>query len=294
VTHLAAGLCLLCFSLESYGRVERLAQFIKKTYNRKQFHSVLSYCPSNEFEELLIRGHEEGAVEILTDLQIDIKEPEVLRRVGYKEKKVVPQGKIGEILKEAVSLGYQLAKPLVLYARFTIKGMDEKGLVLEGGSRLNIGSRVKLWEGAEYMTAALCTIGAGLEQSTSELFSKGEFMLAYMLDGVGSVAIDSLVVQVQQLICQMAHQSGMIAGPRLSPGSKGWPLEEQRVLFSLLPAEKISLRLTERCMMIPQKSISSCIGSGHEQVWKGLESEKVLNPCQLCNMANCLYRRLEP
>lgn len=233
-------------------------------------------------------------MEILTDLQIDIKEQEVLRRVGYKGKKVAPQGRIGETLKEAVSMGYQLAKPLALYAWFTIEGMDEKGLMLEGGSRLNIGSRVKLWEGAEYMTAALCTIGADLEQSTSELFSKGEPVLAYMLDGVGSVAIDSLEALVQQLICQKAHKSGMMVGPKLYPGSREWALREQRVLFSLLPAEKIGIRLTKQCMMIPRKSVSFCSGAGYEQVWKGLDSEKVINPCQLCNMVNCLYRRLEP
>lgn len=233
-------------------------------------------------------------MEILTDLKIDIKEQEVLRHVGYRGKEVAPQGRIGEVLKEAISLGYQLAKPLALYAWFTIKRMDERGLVLEDGTRLNIGSRVKLWEGAKYMATALCTIGVELEQSTSELFSKGEPALACILDGVGSVAIDSMEAQVQQLICQKAHESGMIVGPKLYPGSREWPLEEQRVLFSLLPAKKIGIRLTKQCMMIPRKSVSFCSGSGHKQVWKGLDSEKVINPCQLCNMVNCLYRRPEP
>jgi len=236
----------------------------------------------------------ESAVEILTDLKIDIREPEVLRRVGYKGEKAALQRKIGKALTEAIRLGYQLAKPQALCDWFAIKGMDEQGIVLENGSRLNIGSRVKLWEGAECMSAALCTIGAELEQHTSELFSKEEPLLALMLDGVGSVAIDSLEAQVQHLICQRAHQSGMIAGPRLSPGSTEWTLKEQRMLFSLLPAEQIGIRLTEQCMMIPRKSVSFCSASGYEQVWKGLDSEKVINPCQLCSMVNCPYRRPEP
>lgn len=233
-------------------------------------------------------------MEVITDLQIDIKEPEVLRRAGYGGGRVAPQGRIGEILKEAVSLGYQLAKPVALYDWFKIKGMDKKGLVLEGGSRLNIGSRLQLWKGAEYMAATLCTIGAELEQSTAELFSKGETALACMLDSAGSVAIDSLEAQVQHLFCQRANKSGMIVGPKLYPGSREWALTEQRVLFSLLPGEKIGIRLTEQCMMIPQKSVSFCSGAGYEQVWKGLDSEKVINPCQLCSRVNCLYRRPEP
>ena len=236
----------------------------------------------------------ESAVEMLTNLQIDIKEREVLRRVGYKEEKVIPPGRIGEALREAVSMGYQLAKPQALYAWFRIREIDEKGLVLEGGSRLNIGSRLNLWDGAEYIATVICTIGTELEQSTSKLFSKGEPLLACMLDSVGSVAVDSLEAQVQQLICQKAHESGTIVGPKLYPGSREWALSEQRVLFSLLPAEKIGIRLTEQCMMIPRKSASFCSGAGHERVWKGMVSEKVTNPCRLCDMENCLYRRLEP
>jgi hypothetical protein len=231
-------------------------------------------------------------VEILADLQIDIEEPEVLRRVGYKGK--APQERMAETVRKALKLGHQLAKPMALYAWFAIEDMDEKGLVLKDGTCFNIGSRGKLWWGAEYVAAALCTIGAELEQLTSELFTKGEPLLAWMLDGVGSVAIDSLETQLQQLICQKANQSGMIVGPKLHPGSREWPLEEQRVLFGLLPAEKIGVRLTESCMMMPRKSTSFCSGAGHEQLWRGLASEKVTNPCQLCHMLNCLYRRPEP
>lgn len=231
---------------------------------------------------------------MIADFQIDIKEQEVLRRAGYGGGRVAPQRRIEEILKEAVSMGYQLIKPVALYDWFKIKEMDEKGLVLEDGSRLNIGSRLRLWKGAEYIAAALCTIGAELEQSTSELLSKGETALACMLDSVGTVAIDDLEVQVQNLFCQKANKSRMIVGLKLHPGSREWALTEQRVLFSLLPAEKIGIRLTEQCMMIPQKSSSFCSGVGHEQAWKGLDSEKVTNPCRLCGRVNCLYRRPEP
>ncbi|MFC1914970.1 hypothetical protein ACFLWK_01805 [Chloroflexota bacterium] len=231
-------------------------------------------------------------MEILADLQIDIEEPEVLRHVGYKGQ--VPQGRMAETVQKALKLGYQMAKPMALYAWFAIEEMDEKGLVLRDGMRLNIGSRSKLWRGAEHVAAALCTIGSELEQLTSELFAKGEPLLAWILDGVGSVAIDNLETQLQQIICQEAHQSGMIVGPKLHPGSREWSLEEQRVLFGLLPAEKIGVRLTKSCMMIPRKSTSFCSGAGHEQGWKGLASEKVTNPCQLCHMLTCLYRRPEP
>jgi hypothetical protein len=125
-------------------------------------------------------------------------------------------------VKEASSLGYRLAKPEALYAWFKIRDTDEKSLLLEEGSRLNIGKNIKLWEGAEYLAVALCTIGAELEKRVTELFPQGEPVLASILDSVGSVAADSLEAQIQQRICQQAHQSGMIVGPKLYPGSRDY------------------------------------------------------------------------
>jgi hypothetical protein len=197
-------------------------------------------------------------------------------------------------VKEASSLGYRLVKPEALYAWFKIRDTDEKSLLLEEGSRLNIGKNIKLWEGAEYLAAALCTIGAKLEKRVTELFSQGEPVLASILDSVGSVAADSLEAQIQQRICQQAHQSGMIVGPKLYPGSRDWQLSEQRTIFRLLPAARIGVTLTKQCMMMPRKSVSFCSGAGGEAIWKGLDSKEVTNPCQLCSMVNCPYRRLEP
>ena len=227
---------------------------------------------------------------MIADFQIEITESEVLRRLGYKKKEGL-QGKLKEALLEAIDLGNRLAKPRALYAWFKIKEADAQGLLLEEGSRLNIGRAMKLWKGAEYLAVALCTIGGDLENHASELFSKGEPVLASMLDSVGSVAVDSLEAGVGQLICQQAHEPGMRVGPRLSPGSKDWFLGEQRVLFRLLPAARIGVSLTGHCMMMPRKSLSFCSGAGREVVWKGLDSDKVTNPCQLCGMVNCPYRR---
>ena len=229
---------------------------------------------------------------MLTDIQIKLEEAEVLRRLGYR-KKEMPQGRLRESLQEAIELGDKLAKPRALYAWFKIKEWDGTGLWLEEGFRLNVGKGVRLWSGAEYLAAAVCTIGAEVENKASELFSKGEALLGSMLDSVGTAATDNLELQVHQLLCQQAYGSGMRIGPRLSPGSKTWELSEQRVLFHLLPADKIGVSLTQQCMMMPRKSISFCSGAGRQEAWQGLESEKVKNPCQLCGLVNCAYRRLE-
>lgn len=102
-----------------------------------------------------------------------------------------------------------------------------------------------------------------------------------------SGVINLVVDQVNQFICQKALDSGMNVGLRLSPGYGKWLLTDQRIIFGLLPGENIGVYLTDRCMMIPQKSVSFCTGLGIQ------ESLRDLNPCRYCGMPNCQYRKVK-
>jgi len=51
---------------------------------------------------------------------------------------------------------------------------------------------------------------------------------------------------------------------RAEPGQEGWPIQQQRVLFDLLPAGEIGVRLTASYLMLPRKSLSFVVGLGPE------------------------------
>ena len=123
------------------------------------------------------------------------------------------------------------------------------------------------------------------------LLKEGKYTEALTLDSAGSVAVDSVADQVNYFICHKALDSGMKTGPRLSPGYGRWPLTDQRLIFGLLPGERIEVYLNDRCMMVPQKSVSFCIGLGLQENLRGINRK--INPCRYCGMPNCLYRRAE-
>ena len=223
-------------------------------------------------------------MEIVSDLEANIREQEVLRYLGYNRKSAQPKNEVMETLDE-VKRDYGLIQPKAVYTWVEVEEMKGGLLVLKGGLRLSLGSNTRFWKGAEYLAIALCTIGSGLENKVSELFAQGEFPLALMLDSVGSVAADSIADQVNSLICQRANLLGVRVGPRLSPGYGKWELQDQKVLFHILTGEKIGVQLNEHCTMIPQKSISFGAGVG-----KDVASGKRANPCRYCSMEDCLYR----
>jgi hypothetical protein len=223
-------------------------------------------------------------MEVLKGIKVRIREGEVLRLAGYKGER--PIGDIEETLAQEIQEGYRLIRPKAIYARVNIREMGGESITLDNGLILNAGHAVKDWRGSEYLGVALCTIDSALEDRVSELFLEGEYPAALMLDSVGSVAVDSVADYVNHFICQRAKDLDIRIGPRLSPGYGKWDLREQRVIFALLPGEKIGVSLNENCMMIPRKSVSFCVGMG-----KGLESGKGIDPCRYCGMDGCKYRR---
>ncbi len=106
-----------------------------------------------------------------------------------------------------------------------------------------------------------------------------------MLDSAGSAAVESLTGYVNNIVCQQALSKGLALTPRISPGYGDWTLQEQGIVFTLLPGDKTGVTLTEKCMMQPHKSVSFAIGIG-----EGFTIVKSVGRCRYCGMINCPYR----
>lgn len=224
--------------------------------------------------------------EILSELEVNIDGEQVLRRQGYRGKLMALKSELREIMTQEIQEAYRLFHPRAVYTELAVVETSGSEIRLSNGLIMRVGGALKVWEGLEYLAVALCTIGPALEDRVSDLFSLSEYPSALMLDSVGSVAADSLADQVNYLVCDKAARTGMMVGPRLSPGYGAWELKEQEVLFTLLPAHSIGVQLTESCAMIPQKSVSFCSGIG-----KKLSTKATSTRCRHCEKHHCQYRR---
>ena len=63
---------------------------------------------------------------------------------------------------------------------------------------------------------------------------------------------------------------------RAQPGQEGWPIQQQEMVFRLIPGERIGVRLTESDFMLPRKSVSLAIGMGPDMRPDGVA-------CDLCS-----------
>lgn len=224
--------------------------------------------------------------QIIGKLEVQIDPQLILTVHGYNEKRK-PGQVIRDIVERAAEEAQSLVEPQALYQEFPVQQLTADCLVLEGGMRFSIGSEISsLWQGSTTLGIALYTIGGRLEDRATELLALGEHTDALNLDIAGTVALGIVGVQVQYYACERLAGHGLETGPWLNPGYLDWPLKDQRLIFDLVPAASLGVRLNDQCMMIPKKSVTVCAGIGVSQRLEGF------NRCMHCGVSKCPYRRI--
>lgn len=212
---------------------------------------------------------------IVDKFDFEITATDVLKGQG-----IDPERASERLLKTAESVlaeAMALVEPAAMYTLLEVKNFEHRKIDFEGGSFE--GSLVgKAFAGAEHLYLAVCTIGEPLEKKVEEMMNDNP-VAGIALDGAGIAAVGCVSKTVEDIISKEACELNLSLGMRAQPGQEGWPIEQQRQVFSILPAEQIGMKLTESCLMIPRKSVSFAIPRGKE-----LNNSVV--PCDFCSKRN--------
>jgi hypothetical protein len=192
--------------------------------------------------------------------------------------------------EEAIAKGLPLLHPLVLYEKYSVKGLIHERLELTSNSSRQDKSYLSGQLVAQHLARAqmvvimICTIGSELDESVSSYF-KIDPMVGFALDGVGSAAVEMLAIQACNYFETLAKEDGLNTTMPLNPGMVGWPLDQgQPQIFTLLDSDQIQVSLTESCMMTPSKSLSMVLGVGHDVSAIG-------SSCDYCSLKGvCKYQ----
>jgi hypothetical protein len=131
------------------------------------------------------------------------------------------------------------------------------------------------------------TLGPAIDLEIRRLTQNNCLSDAFIIDTMGSVAVEQLVERFYQLMRSYFINQGKGVTLRFSPGYCDWPLQEQRKVFRLVKGDLIGVQLTDSCLMTPQKSVSGIFG-----ITKDVESgQKPYNPCSICGKLDCSARR---
>jgi len=189
-----------------------------------------------------------------------------------------------EISEKALAESKHLLVPQVLDKELEVIGFSHDRLQLNEDKKIS-GSLVSgHLAGAKYISAAVCTVGAKIDEYASEVM-KEDLVLGLAIDGVGSAAVEALANAVCKEMELDAAARGYESTIPLSPGMIGWGVEDgQPLIFGLLDPAEIGVKLTPSFMMTPRKSLSMIMGIG-----PGINSGERI--CDYCAMREtCRYQ----
>lgn len=138
---------------------------------------------------------------------------------------------------------------------------------------------------ASGLAVFLCTAGPGIERLSRGLMSGGDPFTGYLADCMGSLVVEAAIDRIQDALERHLAARGLRITNRYSPGYCEWHVSEQQKLFRLLPPGYCGVSLTDTSLMRPVKSVSGFIGVGPQV-------RRVPYTCSLCDLQDCLYRRL--
>ena len=178
-----------------------------------------------------------------------------------------------------------LMTPQLHYQPSKIDSIDSPEVVIEGGRVFRSFKLSKVLADCEEIICFVATIGGGAEKEIARLSHRNRLSDAYVLDSLGSVAVEKVVERFHQNMTIRYESKGKGLTLRFSPGYCDWPVTEQKNLFKLFNPDVIDVELLDSYLMAPRKSISGVFGIYHDS------RKRPYNPCVDCQREHCTARR---
>jgi len=216
--------------------------------------------------------------------EFDVDTEQVFSRMGYGTDGV-PSARVESLVKEYADNICHLVEPSYSYVIRDINSVRGSRVFIEGSVTFRSNVIARLLEDCQKVAVFVLTVGGRLGEVVRQLSGDGLMVQAAVLDAIGSDTAETLAHVVQDIVGKEAEADGLGISQRFSPGYCDWRVSQQRMVFRAMGSDTAGVRLTDGCLMIPQKSISGIIGIG--------PADKVesYNPCLTCKKRDCEGRR---
>ncbi len=184
----------------------------------------------------------------LTNIKIKISKEKVLKRLDMP---CEADKRIDLMIDKEIEEAYTLFEPYCIYKEVIVEKVTENEVKLDV---FTVQSRnlARIMKKAKKATLMAVTIGAELEKRT------GNITIDTIRDAIGSIAVESLADELNEIISNKAESENYKTLFRFSAGYCDWSIEDQKKIINVLKPKKIKLLSSH--MMYPQKSISAIIG----------------------------------
>jgi len=191
-------------------------------------------------------------------------EPEnsmILARLGYRKNSTEIDKEHANMLKNAIHLGLGLCRLQGAYGYFDITEKTSEYVKLENGQAFHSEKLAKLLESSQAVVFMACTSGTAITERIAKEVQNNNASVGLILDAVASEKTDAGLDWLMDFINKSLKREGKkLTKYRFSPGYGDLPLSDQKIIYEMLKLQNIGLQLTEKYILIPEKSVLAVAG----------------------------------
>jgi hypothetical protein len=185
----------------------------------------------------------------------------VLFRLGYSRDKTVLGERDQRMLEDGTRLGRLLCQGRGVFGRCPIAENNAQRIILENGAVFESASLARLLADSDEMLLMAATVGAEVCERIATEIRDGNAGFGLILDAVASETADSCLDWMVEFVNKLVRREARkLTRRRYSPGYGDLSLDHQQTIFRLLELERLDLALSERQMLIPEKSVIAIAG----------------------------------
>jgi len=201
---------------------------------------------------------------VLKDFSFDLDPSQVPNRWSDRLSRLNDRPDWRGMWEAALAEARDLIRPAVCYGVCEVTGSDGGRLFLAGGRAIESAVAARLFAGAPEVVLTIFTIGPLLEERVAEHEAAGGHLEGFVLDLMGSLAVNQVGQVAWTAIEELAASKGVKASIPLNPGTSHWPLSGNGLLVELIPAADIGVEVLESGLLRPFKSISYAVALGKD------------------------------
>ena len=185
----------------------------------------------------------------------------ILTRLGYKKGVTELNTHDRALVEDAIRQGEYLCKPEGAYLIIPVSSIKGSVIALENGISFDSEGLTKLLKNSKSVVLMAATVGKEVTDKVFSEIEKGNAAYGLIIDSVASQTADAALDWMVQLLKKILIREGkVLTRHRYSPGYGDLPLSYQKVIFNALQLDKLKIALTEKFMLVPEKSVIAIAG----------------------------------
>ncbi len=193
----------------------------------------------------------------------------ILLRLGYKKTATILDAPSEKLVDDTIRMGRYLCMVKGAYGRFKIAGIQPSGVELANGIVLQSASLSSFLQNSSELLLMSATSGHDVVERISTEIENGNAATGVILDSVASQTTDAALDWMMDFINNiLKKERRQLTVHRYSPGYGDLPLSYQKTIFDLLELQRLGMTITDKYILVPEKSviaIAGIVGIGEEK-----------------------------